>query len=160
MKSVMTDPDAIKIGELFRKSEKAGDCRGALRVYNYSPFRSARCGAPRGTCLCTLWGWAILHIAVTAIDIDIGHALIAAANRTGTRVPLPRSLRSVRPGRITRINVRVDIGLCIRRLRRGDHCQNAQAADESVLRDFLLWTRRVREATTHPHRVNVPDYGR
>src|SRR5262249_31349199 len=29
------------------RSEKAGDCRGGLTVYNYSPFRSARCGAPR-----------------------------------------------------------------------------------------------------------------
>src|SRR5215472_8972336 len=62
-----------------------------------------------------LWGWAILHKAVTAIEVDMLYALIAAAHRTGTRVPLPRCLRSVRPGRITPIDVWVDIGLCIRR---------------------------------------------
>src|SRR5215831_12137413 len=62
-----------------------------------------------------LWGWAILHKAVTPIEIDMLYALIAAAHRTGTRVPLPRCLRSVRPGRITPVDVWVDIGLCIRR---------------------------------------------
>src|SRR5262249_26102583 len=60
-------------------------------------------------------GWAILHIAVTPIDIDVGYALIAAANRAGTGMPFPWCPRSVPLGRITRVEVRVDIGLCIRR---------------------------------------------
>src|SRR6516162_10051523 len=63
----------------------------------------------------TLWGWAILHKAVTPIEIDMLYALIATAHRTGTGLPLPRCLRSVRPRRITLIDVRVDIGLGIRR---------------------------------------------
>jgi len=37
--------------------------------------------------LCTLWGWAILHKAVTPIEIDMLYALIAAAHRTRTGLP-------------------------------------------------------------------------
>ena len=35
-----------------------------------------------------LWGWAILHKAITAIEVDMLYALIAAAHRTGTGVDL------------------------------------------------------------------------
>src|SRR5262249_61454348 len=102
-------------------------------------------------------GRAILHVTVAATGIDIGDARHAAANRTWSGLPVPWLLR--RGGAaVGRVEVGVDLGLCIRRLYPDDHCQDAQAADESVLHDFLLWTRRVREATTHPHRVNVPDY--
>jgi len=98
-----------------------------------------RCrGSPRG-CR-SLRGRAILHKTVTAIDVDIDHALIAAANWTNTGVPFPRCLRSVPLGRIIRVDVRVDIGLCIRRLYPDDHRQDAEASDQSALHDFLLWT--------------------
>jgi hypothetical protein len=81
---------------------------------------------------------AILHETVTATAVDIGYALIAAANRTWTGVPFPRCPRSVLLGRIIRVNVRVDIGLRIRRLDPDDHRQGAQATDQSALHDFLL----------------------
>src|SRR5262249_39755214 len=80
-------------------------------------------GSPRG-CR-SLRGWAILHKTVTAIDVDIDHALSAAANRTNTGVPFPRCPRAVRLGRITRVDVRVDIGLCIRRCYPDDHRHDA-----------------------------------
>ena len=38
-----------------------------------------------------LWGWAILLKAVTAIEVGMLYALIAATHRTGPRVPLPRA---------------------------------------------------------------------
>src|SRR5215831_18346374 len=93
--------------------------------------------SPRG-CR-SLRGRAILHKTVTAIDVDIDHALTAAANRTNTGVPFPRCLCSVPLGRIIRADVRVDIGLCIRRLYPDDHRQDAEASDQSALHDFLLW---------------------
>src|ERR1700747_3595227 len=103
-----------------------------------------RCrGAPRG-CR-SLRGRAILHETVTAIDVDIDHALTAAANRTNTSGPFPRCLRSVPLGRIIRVNVGVDIGLCICRLYPDDHRQGAQATDQSALHDFLLWTTHAQE---------------
>src|SRR5262249_36977124 len=75
--------------------------------------------SPRG--FRSLRGWAILQKAVTATGVDIDHALIAAANRTNAGVPFPRWLRPVPLGRIIRVDVRVDIGLCIRRLYPDDH---------------------------------------
>src|SRR6516225_10889284 len=96
----------------------------------------SRARSPRG-CR-SLRGWAILHKTVTAIDVDIDHALFAAANRTNTGVPFPGCLRPVPLGRIIRVDVRVDIGLCIRRLYPDDHRQDAEASDQSALHDCLL----------------------
>jgi len=88
----------MQLAQVTNKTEIKGPPTSAggpsLTVYYYSPFRSARCGAPGGTLLGSLWGWAILHKAVTAIEIDMLYALIAAAHRK-------RCLRSVRPGRVT-----------------------------------------------------------
>src|SRR5262249_7123969 len=84
----------------------------ALTISNYSPFRSAHCGAPRGTLLGSLplWGRAWLHEAVAATGIDVGPTHGALLHRAPG---LP--LASVRPGRITVIDVRVEIGLCVGR---------------------------------------------
>src|SRR5262249_9280494 len=57
------------------------------------------------------------------------YAPIATANRAGTGMPFPRCLRSVRPGRITGVDVRVDIGLCIGRHHPGGLSQKAPACD-------------------------------
>jgi hypothetical protein len=48
-------------------------------------------------------------------------------------MPFPRLLRSVPLGRIPRVDIRIDVGLCIRRRHSGDHCQSAQATDQSEL---------------------------
>ena len=80
------------------------------------PLASARCrlllSGGRG-CLLRRRAWRL--VAVTATEVDVGDAHPASFIRAGTRVPLPRCLRSVRPGNITRVDVRVDIGLRIRR---------------------------------------------
>src|SRR5262249_1065123 len=52
-----------------------------------------------------LRGGACRLVAVTATDIGVGHAHPASFIRAGTRVPFPRGLRSVRPGRITAVDV-------------------------------------------------------
>src|SRR5262245_42926400 len=72
-------------------------------------------------------------VAVAAIEIGMGDAHSAALIWAGPGVPVPRCLRSVRPGNITRVDVRVDIGLRIRRLYPDDHRQNAQATDQNLL---------------------------
>src|SRR6516165_11887945 len=108
--------------------------------------------SPRG--FRSLRGWAILQKAVTATGVDIDHALIAAANRTNAGVPFPRCRRPVPLGRILRVDVRVDIGLCIRRLYPDDHRQDAEASDQSALHDFLLWTTH---AVRREHEVDVPN---
>src|SRR5262245_27156087 len=80
-----------------------------------------------------LRGRACRLVAVTATDIGVGHAHPASFIRAGTRVPFPRGLRSVRPGRITAVDVRVDVGLRIRRRHADDQRQNAQPTDQSLL---------------------------
>src|SRR5215467_3663674 len=92
--------------------------------------------SPRG-CR-SLRGRAVLQKAVTTTGVDIDHALIAAPSRTNTGVPFPLWLRPVPLGRIIRVDVRVDIGLCIRRLYPDDHRYDAEASDQSALHDFLL----------------------
>src|SRR5262249_54285112 len=47
------------------------------------------------------WGRAILHEAIAAIEVDMLYALIAAAHRTGTSLPVPRATR-LRGIRLTR----------------------------------------------------------
>jgi hypothetical protein len=59
--------------------------RTAPRV---SGLSSAAGGPCRGS---RLWGRARRLVAVTAIDVDVGHAHPASLTRTGTRVPLPRA---------------------------------------------------------------------
>src|SRR5262249_17236524 len=78
-------------------------------------------------------GRARLLEAVAAIDVDMAQTHVASPLRAGTGMPFPRGLRSVRPGRITAVDVRVDIGLCIGRRHADDHRQNAQATDQSAL---------------------------
>src|SRR5439155_17059211 len=58
----------------------------------------------------SLRGRAWRLVAVTAIHIDVGDTHTAAFIRAGSGMPFPR-LRSVGPRRITRVDVRVDIGL-------------------------------------------------
>jgi hypothetical protein len=95
-------------------------------------FASSAAGGPfRGSR--SLRGWACRLVAVTAIEIGVGDAHPASFIRAGTRVPLPRCLRSVRPGRITGVDVRVDIGLCIGRHHPGV-CSTGSGQD--------LWTRQ------------------
>src|SRR5947209_11766264 len=72
-------------------------------------------------------------VAVTATDIGVGDAHGAALIRAGTGVPFPWCRRSVPLGNVTRVDVRVDIGLCIRRRYADDHRENAQATDQSTL---------------------------
>jgi hypothetical protein len=74
----------------------------------------------------SLRGWAILHKTVTAIGVDIGYALTAAADRTRTSKPLPRLLRHGRPA-VRWVDVWIDIGLCICRHHPGGWSQNAHA---------------------------------
>src|SRR5262249_55837305 len=80
-------------------------------------LRSARCDllflALRGSR--SLRGRACRLVAVTAIEVGVGHAHTASLIRAGTGVPLPWCPRSVLLGRISRVDVRVDIGLRIRR---------------------------------------------
>ena len=90
---------------------------------------------PRARARRSLRSRAILHETVTATGVDVDDALTAAAHRTRTRIPLPRLLRSGRAA-VRWVKVWVDIGLCIRRLRADDHCQKAQATDQSALHDF------------------------
>src|SRR5262245_60387501 len=71
--------------------------------------------------------------AVTAIEVDVGQAHVASLIRAGTGMPFPRGLRSVPLGRITGVDVRVDVGLRIRRRHADDQRQNAQATDQSAL---------------------------
>src|SRR5215472_15994438 len=103
---------AMKSRAMAGRSPITGGLPGArLTIYTYSPFRSAR-GAPRGTLLGSLplWGRAWIHEAVAATGIDFGPTHGALLHRARG---LP--LASVRPGRITGIDVRVDIGLCVGR---------------------------------------------
>src|SRR5262249_6549619 len=72
-------------------------------------------------------------VAVTAIEVDVGQTHVASLIRAGTRVPLPRCRLSVPLGRITRVDVRVDIGLRIRRRHADDQRQSAQPTDQSTL---------------------------
>src|SRR5258708_30909608 len=81
---------------------------------------------------------AILHETVTAIDVDIGHALTAAANRADAGGPFPRCLRPVPLGRIIRVNLRVDIGFRISLLYPHAYFQSAQGTHSNWLADFLL----------------------
>src|SRR5215831_3805146 len=67
-------------GQLFQ----IVDDRTATFRFGYFRCLFLAAGRPR-------WGWAILHKAVTAIEVDMLYALIAATHRTGTRVPLPRA---------------------------------------------------------------------
>jgi predicted phage terminase large subunit-like protein len=53
-----------------------------------------------------LWGRAWLHVAIAAIDIDVGYTVAAPFHRTRTGVPFPWCRRSVPLGRITRVEVR------------------------------------------------------
>jgi hypothetical protein len=76
-----------------------------------------------------LWGRARRLVAVTAIDIGVGDAHSASLIRAGTGVPLPWCPRSVLLGNITRVDVWIDIGLCIRRHHPGGWSQNAHACD-------------------------------
>jgi len=78
-----------------------------------------------------LRGWAILHKAVTAIDVDIDHALSAAANWTNTGVPLPRLLRHRRPA-IRRVDVRVRSRLLVGEARRTDKKQSLALAGRQL----------------------------
>src|ERR1700730_9327558 len=75
---------------------------------------------------------------------DVGDAHIAAPIRAGSAVPFIRCISrgSVPLARITRVFVRVDIGLRIGRRHADDHRQNAQPTDQSTLHHFTsLWTR-------------------
>src|SRR5262249_26113515 len=82
-------------------------------------------------------------VAVTAQGVDVRDAHIAASHRAGSTVPFIRCLRSVPLARVTRVFVRVDIGLCICRRHTDDHRQNAQSTDQSVLHQLTsLWTRK------------------
>ena len=104
---------------------------------------------PRTRARRSLRSRAILHETVTATGVDIDDALIAAAHRTRTGIPLPRLL-SCGHAAVRWVEVWVDIGLCIRRLRADDHCQNAQATDQKALHDFFLWATIVRERNDTP----------
>src|SRR5262245_41023353 len=90
----------------------------------------------------SLWGRLLLRRllwrawrlkAVTTINIRVGEAHVASSIRAGTRVPFPRCLGSVPLGRITGVDVRVDIGLRERRRHADDHGQTTQATDQSEL---------------------------
>ena len=88
-------------------------------------------------------GRAWLLEAVTAQGVNMNDAHIAALVRAGSTVPLIRCLRSVPLAHISRIDVRVDIGLGIGRRHADDHRQNAQPTDQSVLHQLTsLWTRK------------------
>src|SRR5262245_20447637 len=90
-------------------------------------FASSAAGGPfRGG---PLWGRARRLEAVTAIDVDVGDAHVAAFLGPGTGVPLPWCPRSVLLGRITGVDVRVDIGLCIGRHHPDGSSQNAHTCD-------------------------------
>src|SRR5260370_34399204 len=90
----------------------------------------------------SLWSRAWLHEAVAAIDINVGHTVAAPFHRTRTGVPFPWCRRSVALGRITRVEVRVDIGLCIRPPHAGDHLPKAQATHQELPPHFLPWTKQ------------------
>jgi len=90
---------------------------------------------PRARARRSLRSRAILHEPVTATGVDVDDALAAAANRTRTRIPLPRLLRHGRAA-VRWVDVGVDIRLCIRGVRSDHHGQNAQAADHNALHDF------------------------
>src|SRR5262249_28583928 len=92
---------------------------------------------------CSLGGRTRRLVAVTAQGVDVRHAHIPASHRAGSTVPFIRCLRFVPLARVTRVFVRVDIGLCIGRRHADDHRQNAQSTDQSVLHQLTsLWTRK------------------
>src|SRR5262245_42836076 len=62
----------------------------------------------------------------------MGNAHVAAFVGAGSAMPFPR-LRSVPLAHIARVDIRIDVGLCIRRRHSGDDCQSAQATDQSEL---------------------------
>src|SRR5262245_16644363 len=92
-------------------------------------FRLPRCSLllPRRGGGCTLRCRARRLVAVTATEVDVGDAHIAAFIRPRTGMPLIWSAR------IARILVRVDIGLCVGSLHSHDQSQNTQASDQSAL---------------------------
>ena len=103
----------------------------------------------------SLRGRAILHKTVTATGVDIGDALSAAAYRTRRGIPLPRLLRHGRAA-VRWVNVWVDVGLCVRRFRPDDYCQNTQATDQSALHGLPLLDYRCESTLTRVN-VNVRD---
>src|SRR2546429_3311673 len=95
-----------------------------------------------------LWRRACRLIAITTINIRVGdaHGATCAFTRTRTRVPLPGCLRSVPLGRITRVDVRVDIGLGIRRRHSDNHGQTAQATDQGELHQLSSFSTNKRHS--------------
>src|SRR5215472_660889 len=125
---------AVDVGRVLVSREDADPALGSARCdLLFLALRGSR----------RLRGRARRLVAVTAIEVGVGQAHVASLIRAGTRVPLPWGLRSVRPGRITAVDVRVDVGLRIRRRHADDHRQNAQPTDQSLLHhSSSLWTRK------------------
>ena len=79
-----------------------------------------------------LRGWTRRLESIPAQGIGVGNAHVAAFVGARSAMPFPR-LRSVPLGRIPRVNIRIDVGLCTRRRHSCDDCQSAQATDQSKL---------------------------
>jgi hypothetical protein len=80
-----------------------------------------------------LWGRAWRLVAITPQRVYMRHAHTASFIRTGSPMPLPRCRRSVPLARITRVEVRIDIGLCVGSLHSHEQSENTQASDQSAL---------------------------
>src|SRR5258708_13905724 len=88
-----------------QKTPRENSAAGALSMV---AANGPRCrGSPRG-CR-SLRGRAILHETLTAIHVEIDHALTAAANRADAGGPFPRCLRPGPLRRIIWVNGRVCI---------------------------------------------------
>src|SRR5262249_31429657 len=93
---------AVDVGRVLTSWDDADPALGSARCdLLFLALRGSR----------RLRGRAWRLVAVTAIEVGVGQAHVASFIRAGTRVPFPRGLRSVRPGRITAVDVRVDVGL-------------------------------------------------
>jgi len=94
---------------------------------------------PRAGGCSSLWGRARLLEAVGARGVHVGDAHVASLHGAGAGVPVPPPLgRPACPG-CYRVDVRVDIGLCIRRRHPDSWSQNAHARDDqSAFHRFLL----------------------
>src|SRR5262245_3875593 len=111
---------AVNVGRALFSRDDADPALGSARYRPFLALRGSR----------SLRGRARRLVAVTAIEVDVGDAHPASLIRAGAGVPF------VGPGRITGVDVWIDIGLCIGRRHADDHRQNAQPSDQSALHQF------------------------